>query len=279
MIFSLNYYKKFFFSDLSNKGSYFILWNVILYLTFIGLFSIGVAYYLGNNFQLFDENNQIIFKNLSFGHGQLIQNYVEKKEFFFYMFGIKFYLKKTLALPYLIVFLSSISKNFYIIVILKNTIIYTIFFFSVYFFSVSKKIQIYFFYILLFIPIFIHYNFFVSLNIVYEDCLIAILLPSLFLILISDCKYKIYFISFFVFVLYFVKSSTFFICLFVPIIFFFLEKFRAKNLIPLFFVIFAILIWGFYGFEKTKRFPVGSSSSSINSWVMSYAFNDNFHKY
>ena len=48
---------------------------------------------------------------------------------------------------------------------------------------------------------------------------------------------------------------------------------------PLLFSVLAILIWGFYGLIKTDRFPILSSSSSVNSHVMAFVLNDKFHKY
>ena len=70
----------------------------------------------------------------------------------------------------------------------------------------------------------------------------------------------------------------FFVVLIIPICLVFLEKSLRKYL-PILFSTIAILIWGFYGLYKTDRFAILKSSSSINSFVMSYALNENFHNY
>lgn len=71
----------------------------------------------------------------------------------------------------------------------------------------------------------------------------------------------------------------FFIVLIIPILIILMEKKNYFKFIPLLFSCLAILIWGLYGLNKTGKFPILSSGSSINSYVMSFAMNDNFYKY
>ena len=71
----------------------------------------------------------------------------------------------------------------------------------------------------------------------------------------------------------------FFIISFVPILIIFLEKKKIIKFLPFLFALLAILIWGFYGLNKTGRFPILKTSSSINSHVLASVMNENFHRY
>jgi hypothetical protein len=64
-----------------------------------------------------------------------------------------------------------------------------------------------------------------------------------------------------------------------PILIIFFERKKILKFLPVIFSLLAILIWGFYGLDKTGRFPIFSSSSSINSHVLASAMNENFHKF
>ena len=70
----------------------------------------------------------------------------------------------------------------------------------------------------------------------------------------------------------------FFIVVVIPTLIFFFEKKPSKYL-PIIFSLSAILIWGYYGFFKTGRFAFLNTSSSINTKVLAYVLNDNFHIY
>jgi hypothetical protein len=253
----------------------------ILYVTLIVISSIVYGYLLNKNLNLYDENFNLIFENIPFSNGEIISNLKNFNEYFteYLGLGIKFYLQKTPAIPLLIYSISLISENFFFILILKNLIFYSLYFFISYLTirSINKKYL--FFIIVSIVPIIIPYNFTVSLNFVYEDCLTALILPSVFLLLITDYKKKYLLLGLLFFILYFVKTSVFFIILIVPLLMIFLENKSLKKYLPLFFSIFAILIWGSFGLIKTGKFPILSTSSSVNSHVMGFALNKNFHKY
>ena len=63
-------------------------------------------------------------------------------------------------------------------------------------------------------------------------------------------------------------------------IFFILEKRNNfKKIIPIFGVFLAIILWGTFGYLKTGKFPIGSSMSTINPYIMAYQCNDKFANY
>lgn len=257
-----------------NIYSYFFL-----YLLVIIIASIIYGYFLNINNKIYDDNYNIIFKNITFSNGEVIHNLFYNNKYYTEYNNIVFILQKTLAIPFLIFFLSLLSKKFFFIIIFKNLIIFSIYFWLSYKIILSTKKSFLFFFLISIIPIIIPYNFGVSLNFVYEDSLVSILLPLLFLLLITNYKSKYLLISLIIFFLYFVKTSMFFIIISIPILILLLEKKSFYKFFPLVFAFIAILTWGFYGLNKTGRFPVLSSSSSFNSYVMAYALNNNFHKY
>ncbi len=262
--------------DNINKKKIFITY--LIYAFIIILCSIVYGYFLNIKFKIYDENYNIIFNNISFQNGELINNLYSKGEYYVHIDKIKFVLAKTPAIPLLIFFISLISINFFFIIVLKNIIIFTFYFFFIV--KIIAKINKSFFFLaaLLIVPIFIPYNFSVSLNFFYEDSLIAIFLPLIFLATISNYKYKYEFIGVIIFILYFVKTSMLLIAIMIPVLIIFLEK-KITRFIPIICTVAAILAWGLYGLNKTGRFPVFNASSSINSYVLSSVMNINFHKY
>jgi hypothetical protein len=274
-------FKKYFLNSLYLENKKKIFYIYLLYIGLIIFSSIVYGYLLNSKFEIYDSNYNIILKNVSFSNGELIYNLLYKKKYFInYRNNIDFYLAKTSAIPLFIFFLTLFSKNFFYIMISKNLIIFTIYFYFVYKALLTQKVKNYFFLLILIIPVIIPYNFSVSLNFFYEDSLIAILLPLLFLAIITNYKHKYLLISGLCFILYFVKTSMFLIIAVLPILIIFLEREKKiLKFLPGIFSLLAILMWGFYGLNKTGRFPIFSSGSSINSHVLAYAMNKNFHKF
>jgi len=261
-------------------SNYEILFFYLLYITIIVLSSLVFCKLYINKFDIVDDNLNIILENITFGHGKLISNFFYNNELNQEFEGVKFFLKKTLALPLLITFLGKISLNFYFIVICKNLILFTIYFWIVFYCWNREGFGKYKLIIFILIPIIIPNNFLVSLNFNYEDNLVSIFLPIIYILLISkNNKFKYPFLSFFLFLLYFIKSSMFFLVLLIPFAIIILEKNSKRKYIPLIISLLAIFIWGSYGYIKTKSFPVGPKGLSFNTYVMSFAMNENFHKF
>jgi hypothetical protein len=263
-----------FFSKFNN-----LLFVYFIYLLLIGLSSFIFLNYFIIDFNIVNNDNEIILKNISFGHGPLIHNLFYNGEFKQNLDGVDFYLKKTFALPYIIFLLSKISLNIYFVVISKNLILYSIYFFVCVKFLRYSKSSIKKLLILILIPIFIPYNFYVSLNFNFEDCLLAILIPCLYISLVSSkWNYSLLYSSLIIFVTYFVKSSTFLLVMILPFFILLIENKKFKYL-PLIFSLLSIIIWGSFGYFKTGVFPVGKTGTSINSKVLSSAMNKDFHKF
>ena len=123
----------------SKISNYEILLFYFLYITIIFLSSLVFCKLYINKFDIVDDNFNIILENITFGHGKLISNFFYNNELSQDFEGIKFFLKKTLALPFLIIFLGKISLNFYFIVICKNLILFSIYFWIVFYCWNSKN--------------------------------------------------------------------------------------------------------------------------------------------
>jgi hypothetical protein len=256
---------------------------LIIYLFYIGSVSLAAllfAFLFQEKFHVMDQNYNIIIENISFEFGELIKNFYYTGNYFQIKNGIKFYLNKLPAIPFVLLFILKISLKYYFVVIFKNIIIFTLYFFICY--SLLKDFKNKFlFIIIIIIPIIIPYNFLVSLNYVYEDNLIAIFLPLLYLSLISKNKNKFIFSSIILFILYFVKTSMFLVVFIIPFLIMIFEK-KVKIIIktlPFFASILAIFLWGYFGYFNTGRFPFGSAGASNNSSTLAIVLNKEFKNY
>lgn len=258
--------------------------SLIVYLIFILVVSLLTALYANliiSKFEIADINNNIIFSSLQFDYGELTENFFYSGDFSQIRTEnkIKYYLFKSPLLAIILCYTAKISTNIYFIFIFKNIITFSILFISL-FISLRLNFKLYVFLFILIAFMLNPYNIHVSLNIFFEDNLIALLLPSLFILLICDDKKRFYLISIILFFLYLSKSSMLILTLILPLIFFIFERNKKilKSL-PLLSVIFAILIWGFFGYNKTGRFPfagslITSNSEALHNVVLNKEFLD-----
>ena len=205
------------------KGTPNILFIYLAYISLIIISSILFAYLFSHKLDVMDNNNNILLGNIPFDFGELIVNLTESKGYYHTIDDVKYFLKKLPALPLLIVFIGKISLNYYFVIIFKNIIIFSTYFFAVYF-LLRGSFNNNFLILILIAPICLPYNYNVALNYVYGDCLTAIFLPLLFVSLLSFQKYRLYFTSIILFILYFSKPSMFLIVSIVPLFILFLEK-------------------------------------------------------
>ena len=254
-----------------------------IYLLLVSLGSLLFCYFFLNKFdQIIDNENNMVFKNINFGYGPLIHNLIENGIYSSkFLNGVDFVLQKLPVLPLLIFSISKISTNFYIIVIIKNLIIFSFIFWMIVLYLKSYNLNNN--YLFLFLVIFlIPYNLFTSLNFEYADNLVAILFPSLFLSLVLKTKYKYIISSFIIFILYLTKTSMFFVSLGIPLIILIFEKkeyfIHRKKLIFLG-PILAILIWSSFSYLKTGRIAIGTNSLTINSLGLTLASDKRFFDY
>ena len=274
--------KKFIFqTNINELNKYSILLIYLFFSLSVAVVSSIYCHLFINKFDIIDLNNQLVLKKLAFDYGPLTHNIFYNSEFSFVdSDGIVYYLKRLPMFPILIVSLAKISTNIFFIFIAKSLILYSTFFFCTLFTIKDINVKIFFLF-LLFLPFLIPYNLHVSLNIYFADNIIVILLPCVFILLISKNLNKYYIISILLFFLYLTKNSVLFIIMFLPFLILILEKDKIKyKLLPLFATILAIITWGIYGKINTGKFPIGPSIITSNAKVFNeVVLNDEFKKY
>ena len=110
-----------------------ILFIYLAYISLIIISSILFAYLFSHKLDVMDNNNNILLGNIPFDFGELIVNLTESKGYYHTIDDVKYFLKLP-ALPLLIVFIGKISLNYYFVIIFKNIIIFSTYFFAVYFY-------------------------------------------------------------------------------------------------------------------------------------------------
>lgn len=258
-------YRKFYYLKI-----YFIFIFITIVLSVIFTHQLIQAYP-----NLITSNYNLQIKDIPFGYGDLIYNLVNTNQYVSYEFGVEMHLSRLPVLPIIISFFYTISKNIYFIVIVKNIILFSVFFYCAIIFTLSHKLQKKHLILLLIIFLYNPYNLIVNLNFVYADFLIGVLVPSLFLIILSTNKNKYLIASIIIFILYLSKTNIFFLSLSFPFFIFIIEK-NNKKFLPLVGLFLAVSIWSIFGLIKTDRIPFGPSLISINSWGMSHVLNKEF---
>jgi len=269
-------------SEISEVKQKTLLSIYFFFFLLIILSSLLFLFFLIKNYNLVDHNYNLILRNVTFDHGQLLENIFYKKNYQQNFLGTNFYVMILPALPLLITFLGKISLNIFFIVLTKNIFFFSFSFFIIYKCLRSLRLKIFHLALFLFLIFYNPYNLFVQMQIVYADTITASLLPLLFLLLVSEYQKKIIFISIILFILYLTKSNMFFLTILIPLLFIFLEKkiYKLKMLfLPLLSVFVAIIIWGSFGFLKTGIFPFGKKITSINSVAMTYVLNEHFQDF
>lgn len=260
----------------------------ILYICTIFLISLpAIVYlklYLLKKPYYINEYGDFNFEQLSFGYGHLLKNLFYENSYRTNIepFDIDFYLSRLPAYPFFLLTILKINVNFYFVYFVKNICSFTIVFFTI--FSFIKYIDKKNFHFLIFLFLFYYnpYNFHVLFTLDFEDTFVSVFFPLMIFLFIQEKK-KIYIISIFIFILYFLKTSLQFFCisfsfLYLLYVYFYNKvNFNKLTFLPICSIVFAVLIWGFFGLKKANYFPIGSSLNSTNSYYLTSALNDKFN--
>ena len=270
-------YKK--FTDLFEKKTYIFYLLFLIFTIFLSSFY--TYFYLEKFNYQFSDTNELILNLFPFGYGPIIENLYYYNKFEQIWFGIDTYVTRLPFIPLFISSLCKISMNAYFIIITKNIIFFSLIFYCSIITSKNFNKKFLSFIILITLFFYNFYNTIVLSTFVYADAYIASILPCIFLLLLSNFKQKFILISILIFILYFTKTSVFYLTIFISISFFFLEKNLNiyKRIFPTTFLIFAIMLWGIFGYVKTNKFPIGSNLLSNNQEALSIVMNKNFKKY
>ena len=248
--------------------------SLYLFLIILIFFYSFISYLKFNNIDLeyekilksiFDHLND--FGEISFSYGEIIQNILENNEYYWNVEGVKLYTVKPPLIPFVIIVLEKFTNNYFLIFFFKNIIFYSLYFFSVLYYcstnnlSFKKKI------LLLLSPFLIPYNAYQSLLLIPEESYSNFLIPGLFLLMIAKKK-NFYLINLIIILLLYLKSSNIFLVFGILINLFFLEKKYLLNIFKLLIVVLILnVVWGTYGYHKSKIFSVFHKSFSINYYT------------
>ncbi len=262
-----------------------------LYLSFIAILAI-LSYIYGSMIltihpYYIDQFNNMDFSSLPFDHDELTTNLINSKEYFLTysvlfpdLGDMKFYTAKYPLTSMIISSLSLISKNFYFIIISKNFIFFSITFWILYYYVKYENYNFKIFFIILFLIFYNPYNFHVASNWYFEDYSNALLLPCLYLLLVSKIPSKNLIIFYLLIILFFSKSSMTIFCFIFPFIIFITEFINKKKivLLPILSLIFCSIIWGGYSFNKTGYFAFFLNNASFNQKQLALSQNEKFNK-
>lgn len=255
----------------------------IIFLLLVFVASILFCFMYMNKFSyMVDENNNLIFKNIPFGNGPLVFNLIENGIYSSkFINNIDFVLQKFPVLPLLLFVISKLTSNIFLVVIFKNFITFSIIFWIIFFYLKSLNFHIN--YAILYLTIFlIPYNLFVALNFEFADNITTILLPCLFMVLISNLQNKYSVSAIIISLLYLTKTSMFFLCVGIPVIVLLFENkknFKFKKNIILLGPLVAIIIWAIFSYVKTDRIAIGTNSLTVNSFGLTLASDPRFFEY
>jgi hypothetical protein len=259
-----------------NKFNISIIFSSYLCLTISA--SLLFSYKFASLFPDIIINNSIKLENIPFNIGYLINNLLHNSSYKIQMHGIDVYLDRLPFVAFITIIISKISSNIYLFLLIKN-----IFFFLLFFYICNKIKYIFYnntyFFLITHIFFFNFYNLQTSLNFVFEDAYISILLPSLFLILINKkVKYLEVPVSIFLVLLFFTKTTMIYLTIIISILFIVFEKKKLiKKYLPIFCLMIVMFIWGLFGYNKTGRIPFLNSVSSTNQQALALVFNDRFN--
>jgi len=272
----------FFKKKLNLTNFYFYKYkNYIIFISFICLTivaSLLFSYKFALYFPDVVKNNYILLEKIPFNHGPLIYNLLNNYSYKVQLHGIDFYLDRLPILSFVAIIIGKISLDIYFFLMIKN-----IFFFLLFFYICNKIKYIfdnnpYFFFLLTHIIFFNFFNWQTSLNFVFEDAYISILLPTLFLILINErIKNQAILVSIFLVVLLFTKLTMLYLTILISILFIIINKNKLiYRYLPILVLIIGMMIWGIFGYSKTGRVPFLNSMSSSNQDGLALVFNNKF---
>ena len=269
----MNFFNFKFYTDtkINNINNATIILIYFTFITAISFSSLIYAYITINKFGIADPNNNLIIEKLQFRYGDLINNLVKNWDYSSDIFGVKFFLARLPIFPIVLSLTIKISSNVYFIFFFKNFIFFSIYFLMSFLSLKYTSKNLLSLICVLFFSIIIPYNFHVALNIFFADCIVYLILPSLFLMLNSNNKFKYLFISFLLIILYLTKTSMTFIVICLPLFIFILEKNNLKKkIIPILSMLIVVLGWGTFGLYKTGKFPIFKSTITLNSQSLYY---------
>ena len=130
---------------LSTKLANFRKINLVYLYTLFLLFVLLLSFLFYEKFiiiypGLIDINGDLIYKNLPFEYGKLIENIIKNNEYFSKISNINFYLTRLPVFPFIIYLINLFSSKLLNIIIIKNIIFFFYNFFNMFFLCKRKRL-------------------------------------------------------------------------------------------------------------------------------------------
>ncbi len=239
---------------------FFIIFNIIFYLLFVQKYPTFI-----------DSNGNLMLNALTHSYSDILINLVSKGKYYsnFFNFNVDFYAGRLPFIPFFLFFIYQyVSTKFIIILIIKNTILFSL---VIFFSKLTLKKNLYVL-ILVSSLFLIPYNFQIFLLIVPEEAYLNYLIACLFLVFISSIKHKEIYITILLVCLFFIKGSF---CFFIYSIILYFWIFEKKKL-PLLTIMICYFCWASYVYNKTDKIISPISLESIGGVTLSSSNNDQF---
>ena len=252
------------------------LFIFLLILSFIGLNYIFYLILITKYPNLIDYTGNININNLHFFFGKVVNNLIENNTLYFkhgyHGLEVNYYLGRLPLIPLFLSFtIEFISDNYLAVLIIKNLILFLIFFFTLKKISNKNHFIIFSYFLFIYNP----HNISTSLSLIPEEGYTSYLILIIFLLMVKIETVKdIFLISIMLFITFFSKASMVYLCYLLSIYLIFRLKTSFNfiySLVPIVFVFFAYLIWASYGYIQTKKFisPLSISTMSGSTLIVS----------
>lgn len=257
-----------------NTKFIFIYIALISFIAFMLLTIIWHSYITSRFPYLINEHGQLVYSRLDFFFGPLLENLVNKNEYFFSYLNQKIYLGRMPLIPFFLdSTLTYVTKSYLGILIIKNFILISLVLFFLKKF-LKKNLLIFISLIILFYN---PYNTLTIVRLIPEESYTSIFLLILFLGLSLHKKPNFILVGILITLIYLTKASMLFFCYFLTI--FLILIFKSKeSFLPFILILCTYLFWASNGYYKTGKFVSPFSISSISGLTLSVAYDKNFLK-
>ncbi len=226
------------------------------------------SFSLINELSFFSSFNIITLKKIDlaqigFFYGEVIINFINFNSLYFTLDETKIFLGRPLFIPLLITAIYKISNLEFFIILIKNIILFSVYFYAVNIYFRKTEVKKIKFLMLLAVPFLLPYNAFQALQIVPEESYLVYIIPAIFLCILSK-KNNIYFFSFLMLSCLFIKSPNVVIVLSITVLIFFKNfEIKYKKVLVSTILIFS-MIWCFYGYKKSNILAALHKSYTVN---------------
>lgn len=256
------------------KNYYFIYFTFILILIILNL--IFIKFWISvNPFQI-DANGNLLNSRIQFYFEEPINNLLNNKPPSNTIANIDYKISKMPLLIYFFYYFQFfISKNFIAIHLFKNLLLGSVLFLLIK--KYDKNLNNLFLICCLLLIYSVPHNIVNILAITPEESILIYFIIILFLLVTGEYRCKNYFISIIISLIFFTKGSMAYLCFGISIVYFIFEK-KNGRFLPIILLIICSFFWGLNSYNKTGKFALLTSTTSLNGLSTGIVYHKNFTK-